>query len=576
MTRKINLFADQETDSGKVVLVSFFRKESRLIAPLVLVAILGLLISFVSPFALQAVIDRVIVFKIPATLISITVILVISAIFEAILNFLKGRIAGFFAGRITAGIATAVVSAAMRQPTTKLLGEKGREIIATLGEFHFFRDGVNQLISFIIQILFSVAFYLCVLLLLNPGMTLAVLLTLPFHAAIYWMLARKTREKVKRSVATNSEFLASTQTAISAIETIHAYGLSERQTQTSKKLIVEALFRGFEARDATNTAQSISRLVSRITEAAVIALGAMAVIQNELTLGELVVFQLLLSRMIQPISQAGVTWDRYYRLQTIMNGWQQLMDDTMAPTSLENARPVPSAPILVVEKLCLKYPGSKAHSLEDVDLQINGGEIIFLLGASGSGKSTLVRILTGVVEPSSGSIRVKGISPMAVSERMRRKLVAAAFQESVLLPGSIAGNIASFDEDIPPERIKQKAETAGAAEFIEQLPEQYDTLVGVTGYSVSGGERQRICLARMLACDASLMIIDEGTSGLQRSLEVSVIEQIKAQLRQDQALIIITHREDLMKMGTRAIRLDTGRIIDDRPIDDKINAGKKT
>jgi ABC-type bacteriocin/lantibiotic exporter with double-glycine peptidase domain len=575
MIRKNDLSTDQGSAPGNIVLTSFFRRELPLARPLVLVAILGLLVSFVGPFALQAVIDRVIVFKIPATLVSIVVILIVAAIFEAILTLLRGRISGFLAGRITAGIATAVVSAAMRQPTTTLLGEKGREVIATLGEFHFFRDGVNQLISFFVQILFSVVFYLCVLLLLNPGMTLAVLLTLPFHALIYWKLARDTREKVQKSVATNSEFLASTQTAISAIETIHAYGLAERQTRTSRKLIVEALFRGFEARDATNTAQSVSRFVSRLTEAAVIALGAMAVMQNDLTLGELVVFQMLLSRMVQPISQAGVTWDRYYRLKTILDGWQSLMDNVVVPEGVQNATPVANAPILVAENLSLKYPGAKKSSLDDVNFRIDGGEIVFLLGASGSGKSTLVRLLAGLVQPSSGAIQVKGIAPMAVSEDMRHKLVAAAFQEPVLLPGSIAGNIASFDENMSLETIRQKAETAGAAEFIDRLPERYDTLVGMTGYSVSGGERQRICLARMLAADASLMIIDEGTSGLQRSLEVSVIERIKAGLRQDQALIVITHREDLMQMGTRAIRLDTGQIIDDTQIGDNADAGNK-
>jgi len=550
----------------KTTVWSLLRKEASLSKPFLLVSVLSLLVSFVAPFALQAVIDRVIVFKVPATLISITAILVIAGIFEAILNHLRGRLAGFASGRATARLATAVVDAALRQPTTNLLGSKGREIIGTLGEFNFFRDSVTQLVTYGVQLLFSVLFYLFIMMLLNPTMTLAVLLTLPFHALIYWVLTRNTKEKVRRSVASNSEFIASTQTAVSAIETIHAYGLARKQIDISKRQIVDALFRGFEARDATNTAQSISRLISRLTEAAVIFLGAAAVMRNELTLGQLVVFQLLLGRMVQPISQAGVSWDRFYRLRTIANEWQKLIDGKAAPAPASTAQMDRSGPLLVADALSVQYPGARAPTLQNVNIRIDGGETVFLLGPSGSGKSTLVRLLTGVVPSTSGTVAVHGLSPTGVPEEDRRKLVAAAFQEPVLLPGTIAENIASSDVHMPFERIERAAITAGAAQFIENLPDGYETLVGTTGYSVSGGERQRICLARMLACDASVMIIDEGTSGLQRSLEVEVIERINAELRPDQALIIITHREDLMRLGTRAIRMDAGQIIDDRPV----------
>lgn len=551
---------------AKTTITSLLREEVPLFRSLLLVSVLVLLIGFVAPFALQAIIDRVIVFRVPDTLISITAILLLAAVFEAILGLLRGRIAAFAAGRATARVAAVVVDAALRQPTTHLLGSKGRETISTLAEFNYFRDNVNQLLIYSVQLLFSILFYLVILLLLNPTMTLAVLVTIPFHVLAYWILARRTNEKVRKSVASNSEFIASTQTAIGAIETIHAYGLAGQQIDVSKRLIIQALFEGFEGRDSSNTAQSISRFISSVTQAAVIFLGAMAVIKNELTLGELVVFQLLLGRLIQPVSQAGVSWDRFYRLRTISGEWQKLIDGRAAP-SVGNADTLSATgPLVVAEQLLIKYPGARASTLQDLDLCIHGGEIVFLLGPSGSGKSTLVRLLTGIIAPSSGSILVRGLAPTDISENSRRKLVAAAFQESVLLPGSIADNIASFDKDMPLERIRRAAVTADAADFIEQLPDQYDTVVGTTGYAVSGGERQRICLARMLACDASVMIIDEGTSGLQRSLEVGVIERIKADLRPDQALIIITHREDLMRLGTRAIRLDGGQFIADHPI----------
>jgi len=534
--------------------------------PLLLVSFLALLVSFVAPFALSAIIDRVILFKVSATLYTIIGIMLAAAVFEALLSQLRGRYAAFSSARVTAQIAGVVVDAALRQPTTNLLGSKGRATISTLAELNFFRDSVTQLVVYALQLLFSVAVYLVVLLLLHPIMTLAVLLTVPVHAIIYWLLARGSKEKIKKSVATNSEFIASAQTAVGAIETIHAYGLARQQIDVSSRLIVETLSQGFDARDTTNTAQSVSRLLSRVTEAAVIFLGAGAVMANELTLGELVVFQLLLGRMTQPISQAGVSWDRLYRLRTIAGEWQKLIDaKTPVPRNSETV-PVPGTPLLQVTDLEFVYPGARTPTLHKIDLSLHGGEILFLLGPSGSGKSTLVRLLTGIIAPGEGQVLLRGLSPPAIAERSRRKLVAAAFQESILLPGTIGENISSFDPSLPEQQIRQAAEIAGAADFIRNFPDGYDTMVGTTGHAVSGGERQRICLARMLACEASIMIVDEGTSGLQRSLEVSVIERIKAAMAPDQALIIITHREDLMRLGTRAVRLEAGQVIDDRPI----------
>lgn len=534
--------------------------------PLLLVSFLVLLISFVAPFALAAIIDRVLLFKIPATLYTIFVILLVAAVFEALLNQLRGRFVAFSAARVTAEIAIHVVSAAIRQPTTRLLGSKGRAAISTLTEFNFFRDSLGQILLYAVQLVFSVGVYMIVLLFLNPSMTFAVLATVPIHAVIYWLLARNSKGKIRKSVATNFEFIASAQTAASAIETIHAYGLSQQQIDVSSSLAVTALSQGFEARDATNTAQSVSRLLSRVTESAVILIGALAVMANELTLGELVVFQLLLGRMTQPISQAGVSWDRLYRLRTIADEWQKLIDGKTSLSVSTKSQIDPAAPLLQFNDLEFRYPESAHATLQNIDLEVNGGEVVFLLGPSGAGKSTLVRLLTGIIVPSSGTLSFRGVSPSAVDERARRALVAAAFQEPILLPGTIKQNIASFDKMISDSAVCDAAEISGAADFIDAFPSGYETVVGTTGYTVSGGERQRICLARMLACKASIMIIDEGTSGLQRSLEVGVIQKIKNNMSPDQALIIITHREDLIYLGTRAIRLEAGQIIDDKLI----------
>jgi ABC-type bacteriocin/lantibiotic exporter with double-glycine peptidase domain len=543
------------------------KAQAKASTPLLALSFLGLLVSFVAPFALASIIDRVIVFGLPASLFSIVGILLIAAVFEALINRLKGLFAAFSSAKLTAQIAERVVASALRQPTTKLLGSKGRATVSTLAEFNFFRDTLSQLLLYAIQLVFSVGIYMIVLLFLNPWMTLAVLLTVPLHALIYWVLARQSKAKIRESVTTNSDFTASIQTAVTAIETIHAYGLEQKQSQTSAALITQALEQGFVARAATNTAQSVSKFLSRLTEAAIICLGALAVMSKELSLGELIVFQMLLSRMTQPISQAGVNWDKLYRLRTIVGEWQGLIDQRVVRRrGSADATEVRGQSIVQFDRLSFSYPGSPKPTLRDISFELGGGETLFLLGQSGSGKSTMVRLLTGIVTPTEGALTIKGISPDCVEESRRRQLVAAAFQEPILLPGTIGENISSFSEPVSDADIHEAAKLAGAADFIEALPDGYDTLVGTTGYAVSGGERQRICLARMLACKAAVMIIDEGTSGLQRSLEVTVIQRIQESMTKDQVLLVITHREDLMNMGTRAIRLEAGAVINDHLI----------
>jgi ATP-binding cassette subfamily B protein RtxB len=528
------------------------------------VSIAALLISFVLPFALQALIDRVLVFNAASTLIVIFVVLLVAGVLEGAAMVLRGRLLNFKSGEVSSQIGALVVEKALRQPALSLLGITGRKTMEAVTEISYFRDAIAELLLYGIQLFFAVFFYLLVIFLINPSMTWVVLATIPFHVALYWALTRMAKSRVRRAIGRTQEFGSSLHSAVGSIETIYAYGLASRQADVSRKLMFDAFFFNYQARNSYNAAQAASRVLSRATEALVVFLGAQAVMLGEMTLGQLVMFQMLLTRLIQPLSQFGDNWDRLFRVRTHLDRWREMLEKAeRAPKGGEAMSG--AGPVLNAAEASFTYPGANAPAVQNISLLIEAGEIVFVLGPSGSGKSTFVRLISGLVEPTTGSIRISGADPARVREEDRRRLTASVFQEAILLPGTVAENIAAFDPHTDFATIEAAARAAGALAFIQALPEGFDTQLGISGYSISGGERQRVCLARMLAARAALMVIDEGTSGLQRSLEVEVIENIKASMSPNQALIIITHREDLVHLGTRSIRLDGGQIVTDSP-----------
>lgn len=534
---------------------------------LIAISLIGTLVSFAFPLMVSATIDRVIPHKAFSTLYVIILCLIVAGMFEALITMLRGQVIAFKATEQAGSYGEALINTLFRLPNTELLGESGRKITAQIVPLNLYRTQISDLITFVINVVFSSCLFAAALFLMNRTLFVAILAGFAVHFLIYFALRPMVKPIVRLSLNQYERFVGDLQSKVQAIETLRAFGLSRRAADGLLSVSEEAFRQGMAASRATMTAAGASKFASRSVEACIIFLGASAVMQETMTLGELVAFQMFAARLFDPLTRLPNAWEQYQQISEYRDRWSKILSLKTLPVPKREIRFEPSnAPALAMHEVSFRYEGCPPI-LEKFSLQIDQGEIVFMLGPSGSGKSTLVRLLTGLLEPQAGRIEVMGHDLEQIDEAARKLFVACAFQEPVLLPGTIAENISAFDASVDRARVVAAALTAGAASFIGKLPGGFDTIVGAHGIELSGGEKQRLCLARMLAADSGLMILDEATTGLERELEIGTLKAIIGNRRPHQAILIITHREDLAELGTRCIRLDGGRIVSDRPRD---------
>jgi subfamily B ATP-binding cassette protein MsbA len=237
-----------------------------------------------------------------------------------------------------------------------------------------------------------------------------------------------------------------------------------------------------------------------------------------------------------------------------------MLDREPTIRDLPDARDLPSfAEEILFENLSFSYGDEMV--LQDVDLRIPRGEVVALVGPSGSGKTTLASLLPRFIDPTSGSVSLDGIDLRQATLTSLRAQIGVVTQEPVLFDDTVRNNIAYGLADCPLEEVIRVARATQAHEFIERLPEGYDTVLGERGSRLSMGQRQRVTIARALLKDAPILILDEATSALDAQSE-SLVQQALDVLMQGRTSIVIAHRLATVRNVHRILVLDRGRIVE--------------
>jgi len=253
----------------------------------------------------------------------------------------------------------------------------------------------------------------------------------------------------------------------------------------------------------------------------------------------------------------------------------EVLDQSPDIADAPDAKPLPTRPrTLALDNVTFGY-GDDALAkpvLRDVSVKIEPGQLVAFVGSSGGGKSTLLNLLPRFYDPSRGAITLDGVDVRDVRLADLRKHFALVLQESVILPASLAENIAYGRPGATFEQIRQAARLAGAAAFIEQLPDGYDTVVAEGGQNLSGGQRQRIAVARALLTEAPFVLLDEPTSALDPHHEAVVTESL-AQLKGSRTAIVVSHRLSTVIACDQIFVVDGGRIVERGTHDELVALG---
>ncbi len=315
----------------------------------------------------------------------------------------------------------------------------------------------------------------------------------------------------------------------------------------------------------------LSRLIELLWEfilpmasVALLLYGGLQVIDGQLSIGDLMMFLVYLAMLLEPMAVLATSVTQF---QNNLAGFDRVLDLLAERREMDDCpgnRPVAKNSVagrITLQDVGFVYPGTTRAVLRDIDLDVEAGETIALVGRSGSGKTTLCNMIARFYDPTLGTIRLDGVDLREIAVESYRRLLGIVEQDVFLFDGTIAENIAYGDRDSTRGRIEEAARAANAAEFIERLPEGYETLIGERGVRLSGGQRQRLAIARAVLADPRIFILDEATSNLDSESE-RLIQQSLSRLLRGRTSFVIAHRLSTIRHADRILVLEDGAIVE--------------
>lgn len=403
---------------------------------------------------------------------------------------------------------------------------------------------------------------LCVLALVDWRLLLGALVLLPLVYATHRTWIGRIRPQHRRIRAQREKVDGLATEAFGGMRVVRTFG--RQRSETSRIMRGNHLMGRQEllAWWSMRWIEILWEVLMPLASAALLAYGGWRVIEGAITVGDLVMFLAYLLMLLEPLAilaQSAAT------LQNGLSGLDRIIDLLEEPTELGlgGTRLVDSgvAGRVTFDRVSFSYPGSSKFALQGIELDIQAGETIALVGPSGSGKTTLCNLLARFYEPTSGRILLDGNDVAGVEITSYRNLIGIVDQDVFLFDGTIAENIAYGNRHATSADVRAAASLANAVEFIEPLPQGFNTLIGERGVKLSGGQRQRLAIARAVLADPQILILDEATSNLDTESELTIQSSLAA-LMDSRTAVVIAHRLSTIAHADRIVVLEGGKIIE--------------
>ena len=413
---------------------------------------------------------------------------------------------------------------------------------------------------FIAQSALTILLASAAMLLLQPGLAALALLPVPFVVLIAARYGRRSRPALTEVQQRIAELTADVEENVSGVRVVKAFAAEERQLERFRGSVTRVFDQSMVATRLRAFYNPFIGFLPNLGLAVVLLLGGRQVVNGSLTIGDFTAFYAYLLMLIGPMRQLGIALGMAQRATASGTRIFELLDREPRVVAPEGAPALPEgAGRVELEHVSFAYDGAAAPALRDVDLVVDAGTTVALVGATGSGKTTLVQLLGRLYDPTSGAVRIDGADVRSVDLRSLRGAIAVVDDDPFLFSASVHENIAYGRPEASREDVELAAGRAQAAAFIEALPAGYDTRVGERGLTLSGGQRQRIAIARALLADPRILILDDATS----SVDASTEQAIKSALREVMAgrtTFVIAHRLSTIALADEIVVLEGGRV----------------
>jgi len=439
----------------------------------------------------------------------------------------------------------------------------GRLISSLVSDIDKIQTALSHILADLLRQTFIVVALLWVLLQTDWKLAVISLAVLPAVLIPTSRLGRRIRRTTRRAQDDLADLTQILQETISGNRVVKAFGMEAfeqgRFSEAASRLFRNSL--RYVRQQAV--ASPLIEVFGALTIVLLLTYVRQQVMAGEMTAGQFTTFVVALLMLYQPVKRLNGIYNIF---QQALGSSQRVFEYISHPHDVAEAAGAPPladfSRSIVFEQVGFSYPGHKEEAaLEGIDLQVRAGEIVALVGPSGAGKSTLTNLLPRFFDPTQGRIVVDGVDISAVRLDSLRRQIAIVTQETFLFDDTVFNNIAYGRPDISLDKVQAAARAAIAADFIEALPEGYQTHLGERGHRLSGGQRQRIAIARALLKNAPILILDEATSHLDSEAE-KLVQQALANLIEGRTVIVSAHRLSTVRGADRILVLDAGRIVE--------------
>ncbi|MBD2019647.1 peptidase domain-containing ABC transporter [Leptolyngbya sp. FACHB-36] len=532
-----------------------------LLAEVLLASFTLQLLGLTTPVITQVVIDKVMVQGSISTLDVMAIALLSVAFFEAFLGFLRLFIFTHTARRLDLSLSAQLFRHLMRLPLSYFESRRVGDTVARVQELENIRQFLTgTALTVVLDSIFAVV-YLTIMFYYSVPLTWVSLAVIPLFAMLTLVatpiLRTHLNETFNRS-ADSQSFLVET---ITGIHSVKAHTAEKVSRDRWEGLFARFIRTGFKASTTSNVSNNIADFLTNLSSLLILWFGAKFVIQQELTIGQLVAFQMLSGRMTGPLLRLVQLWQN---LQQVLLSVDRIGDILNTAPEAEAGSGLVLPPLkgqVSFEQVFFRYQPNQEPVLRGISFNVEPGMLVGVVGRSGSGKSTLSKLLQRLYPTESGRILVDGFDVKSADLASLRQQIGVVLQEDFLFNGTVLENISLGNPDITAEQVVEAARLAVAHDFISDLPHGYETSVGERGTALSGGQRQRIALARLFLSQAPILVLDEATSALDSETEQQVLQNLQ-RVSQNRTVFLIAHRFAPLKRADLIVVLEKGVLVE--------------
>ncbi|MBD0347166.1 MAG: peptidase domain-containing ABC transporter, partial [Coleofasciculus sp. Co-bin14] len=537
----------KQAEEGEASLWQFFelvKPYSKVLLEVFLASVLIQIFGLVTPLFTQLLLDRVIVQGSTITLNAVGVGLLIFGLFRIIINGVRQYLLDHTANRVSVAMLVGFIKHTFDLPLSFFESRYVGDIVSRIQENQKIQRFLTGEALSICLDLMTVFIYVGLMFWYSWQMALLVLLIVPpfFLLALFStsILRRLSREIFTAGAEENSYLIQS----LTGIRSVRSMAIEQTVRWRWEELLNKLIKKGFRGQVVANRLQIISATIETLITTGLLWYGASLVIQNQLTIGQLVAFNMLLGNVIHPFQRLSVLWNQ---LQEVMISAERI-NDVLEAEPEEDLFASPRQALrkfsgrIRFENVTFRYHGeSETNVLENLSFEIEPEQTVAVVGRSGSGKTTLSKLILGLYPPTEGKILIDDHDVTSISLKSLRSQIGVVDQDTFLFGGTIRENLSIAYPEASLEEIIEAATLAGANEFIQKLPMGYETQIGEGGGMLSGGQRQRLAIARALLGNPRFLIFDEATSNLDAESERIIQNNLNTILKRRTSLII-AHR----------------------------------